>query len=155
MLRGRLLRATAIPVLALNLLGACYRYVPAAGDLIVGGAYRGHLSPEGSTQVARIIGEDVGRFDGRILTVSDTAYLVAMSATLKRNDERATVWTGEQLVIPRTAVNRFELRELDRRRTVRAAALYAVGIAAIGALLFSISGAATQDGTPPAPPTPP
>jgi hypothetical protein len=155
MLRRRLLRATAIPVMALNLFGACYRYVPSSGDLIIGGAYRGHLTPEGSTQVARLVGENVATFDGRILTVSDTAYLVAMSATLKRNDERATVWTGEQLVIPKTAVNRFELRELDRRRTVRAAGLYALGIAAIGAILFSIQGAATQDGSPPPPPPPP
>jgi hypothetical protein len=113
------------------------------------------LSAEGSQQVARLVGENVTRFDGRILVVSDSAYLVAMSATLKQMEERATVWTGEELMIPRTAVNRFERRELDRQRTIRAAGLYALGIAAVGALLFSIQGAATQDGTPPPPPPPP
>ena len=85
------------------------------------------------------MGEDVGRFDGRILTVTDSGYLVAMSATHKRNDDRQTVWTGEQLVVPRDAVSNFELRELDRPRTVRAAALYTLGIAVIGGLVLSIS----------------
>jgi hypothetical protein len=156
MLRGRTLRVTGFPVLALTLFGACYRYVPATpGDLILGGAYRGHLTPEGSQRVARLVGEDVVLFDGRIITVTDTAYLVAMSATLKRTEVRPTVWTGEQLVIPRAAVNRFELRELDRPRTLRAAALYTVGLVAVGALVFSIKGLVSGDGNTTVPPIPP
>ena len=156
MLRGPILRATGVPVLALTLFGACYRYVPASsGDVIAGGQYRGHLTAEGSQRVSRLVGENVERFDGRIVTVTDTAYLVAMSATLKRLDDRQTVWTGEQLLIPRSAVNRFELRQLDRPRTLRAAALYAVGLLAVGALIFTIKGVASQDGSPPPPPPPP
>lgn len=156
MLRSRTLRTAGIPVLALTLFSACYRYVPVTnGELTVGGAYRGHLTPEGSRQVARIVGEDVLRFDGRIVTVLDTAYLVAMSATLKRSEQRPTIWTGEELLIPRSAVNRFELRELDRPRTVRAAALYAAGAFAIGVLLFSIKSLASGEGTTTPPPPPP
>jgi hypothetical protein len=156
MIRGRLLRATAVPVLALNLLGACYRYVPVTtSDLVIGAAYRGHLSAEGSQTIARLLGENVTRFDGRIVTVTDTAVLVAMSATLKRTEQRQTVWTGEQLLIPRAVVSRFELRQLDRPRTMRAVALYAVGIGLLGAIVLSISGFASQDGNPPPPPPPP
>lgn len=156
MFRGRLLRATAVPVLALQLLGACYRYVPVTtSDLVVGAAYRAHLSDEGSMRTARLLGENVTRLDGRIVTVTDTALLIAMSATLKRAEQRQTVWTGEQLMIPRSAVNRFELRQLDRPRTMRAAALYALGIAVVGAIVLSISGVASQDGQPPPPPPPP
>jgi len=155
MLRGRILRVTGYPVLALTLLGACYRYVPVTGDLVVGGAYRGHLTPEGSQHVARLVGENVQLFDGRIVAVTDTAYLVSMSATFKRTEVRPTVWTGEQLVIPRSAVNRFELRELDRPRTVRAAALYTVGLVALGALVFSIRGIVSGDGNTTPPPIPP
>jgi hypothetical protein len=143
-----------MPVLALTLFSACYRYVPAPNtDLIVGGQYRAHLTPQGSAQVARLMGENVGRFDGRILTVSDSGYLVAMSATLKRNDDRSTVWTGEHLIVPRDAVSSFELRELDRPRTVRAAALYTLGALGIGALVFSISGIVS--GSPGGPTGPP
>lgn len=153
MLRGPILRATAIPVLALNLLGACYRYVPMEPtEVEVGGAYRAYLSPEGTQQVARLVGENVERFDGRVVTVLDTAYLVSMSATLKRSDARQTVWTGEQLLIPRSAVNRFERRQLDRPRTVRAAALYSTGLLAVGVLVFSVKGIVS--GSPPGNPAP-
>jgi hypothetical protein len=156
MFRGRSLRIAGFPVLALTLFSSCYRYVPATTtDLVVGSAYRGHLTEEGSRRVAPIVGEDVVGFDGRIVTVTDTAYLVAMSATMKRTDPRPTVWTGEQLVIPRSAVNRFELRELDRPRTMRAAALYTAGIVGIGILVFSIKSIASGSGTVNPPPPPP
>lgn len=143
-------------MLALTLFSACYRYVPATPtDLTVGGAYRGHLTPEGSRQVAPIVGENVERFDGRIISVLDTAYLVAMSATLKRAQVRQTVWSGEQLMIPRSAVNRFELRELDRPRTLRAAALYAGGMLAVGVLVFSVKSLVGGSGSADPPPPPP
>jgi hypothetical protein len=156
MLRGRSLRIAGVPMLALTLFSACYRYVPtSSADLTVGGAYRGHLTSEGSQRVASIVGENVGQFDGRIVTVFDTAYLVAMSATLKRSEQRPTVWTGEQLMIPRSAVNRFELRELDRPKTLRAAALYAGGILVVGVLVFSIKSLASGSGTVNPQPPPP
>ena len=156
MLRGRSLRIVGVPVLALTLFSACYRYVPTSStDLAVGNAYRGHFSPEGSQRVATIVGENVERFDGRIVSVLDTAYLVAMSATLKRAEQRPTIWTGEQLLIPRSAVNRFELRQLDRPKTLRAAALYAGGIVLVGVLVFSIKSLASGEGTVPPPPPPP
>ena len=101
------------------------------------------------------MGENVEQFDGRIVTVLDTAYLVAMSATLKRSEERPTIWTGEQLMIPRSAVNRFELRELDRPRTLRAAALYTGGILVVGLLVFSIKSLASGSGSVNPPPPPP
>lgn len=140
MIRGHVLRLTALPVSAVLLFGACYRYVPTTGDVVVGSAYRGHLSAEGSQRVAPLLGVDVERFDGRFVSVLDTAYLVAMSATVKRGDPRATIWTGEHLVIPRNAVTRIELRELDRPRTVRAAALSAGGMLLLGAVVLSVKG---------------
>jgi hypothetical protein len=156
MLRGRALRITGIPVLVLTLSSACYRYVPVTGtDLVVGTAYRGHLTPEGSQRVAPLVGENVERFDGRIVSVLDTAYLVAISATLKRNNAQQSLWSGEQLLIPRSAVTRFEMRELDRSRTIRAAALYALGIAVVGLAVFSISSLVSGDGTGNPPPPPP
>ena len=155
MLRGPILRATAVPILALQFVGACYRYVPTTGDVVeVGGAYRGHLSQEGSQRVAPLVGENIERFDGRIITVTDTSYLVSMSATQRRGDARQIVWTGERLVIPRSAVNRFETRELDRKRTMRAALLYTVTFVGIGALVFSIKGASGGTGSQPPPPPP-
>lgn len=146
MLRGRVLRAVAIPIAGLTLFTGCYRYVPVTGDLTAGGAYRGHLTPEGSQKVAPLVGANVRVFDGRIVSVLDTAYLVSMSATVKASDPRPTIWMGEQLVIPRSAVNRLELRQLDRPRTVRAALFLSAGIFVIGALVLSIKGLVGGDG---------
>ena len=156
MLHGPILRAIAIPVLALNAFTACYRYVPASTtEIVVGGAYRGHLTAQGSEEVARLVGENVSIFDGRIVTVNDTAYMVAMSATQKRTDPRSVMWAGEMLVIPKSAVNTFELRELDRGRTVRAALLYSLGILVAGGLIFSLGGKVSGTNAEPSPPTPP
>jgi hypothetical protein len=156
MFRGRSLRLTGFPVLALTLFSACYRYVPTTtAEVVPGGAYRGHFTPEGSQQVSRLVGENVEHFDGRIVSILDTAYLVSMSATVKRAEASATIWTGEQLVIPRSAVNRFELRQLDRSRTMRVAALYTIGISLLGLAVFSISSVASGSGSVTPPPPPP
>jgi hypothetical protein len=64
------------------------------------------------------------------------------------------VWSGERLTFPKAAVNKFELRELDRGRTMRAALLYTVGVVAVGALVFSIKGGASGGGGEPPPPPP-
>jgi hypothetical protein len=125
------------------LLGACYRYVPTTGtDLVAGQVYRGHLSPNGTERVARLMGADVGRFDGRVVTATDTALLVAISSTVKRSDPRRMIWSGEQLAIPRDAIATYERRELDGRRTMGAALLGAAAILATGAIWLSIKGKA-------------
>ena len=155
MLRGRSLRIAGVPMLALTLFSACYRYIPATTGPVVGGAYRGHFTAEGSRQVARLVGENVTTFDGRVVTITDTAYLFSMSATFKPSEARSSVWTGEQLFIPRSAVNRFELKELDRPRTMRAALLYSAGMLALGVLVFSVKSLASGSGTVSPPPPPP
>ena len=140
-MRGAALRLTAGPLCAVLLVGACYRYVPATtGDLVLGGVYRGHLTPDGSEQVARLMGRDISVFDGRIVTATDTALLVAMSASVKRADPRRTIWSGEQLFVPRSAVLNFERRELDGRKTFGAFLLSAAGILVTGAIWLSIKG---------------
>ncbi len=137
------LRLAVASIGAVSLLAGCYKYVPMnGGDLILGAAYRGHLTPEGSQRVAPLVGQDVARFDARIVSVLDTAFLVAMGATVRRGDPRQQIWTGEQVLIPRVAVNKFELRELDRPRTIRAAAYYTVGMFAAAYLWFRVRGGA-------------
>ena len=56
-------------------------------------------------------------------------------------------------MIPKSAVDKFELRELDRGRTFKASLFYTLGIGAVGVLLFSIKGGAGGVvGDPPPPP---
>ncbi len=141
MLRPVFLRLTAPPLAAVMLLGACYRYVPATGgELVLGAAYRAHLSPEGTRSVTPLLGPNVGAFDGVILSASDSALEVAMSSTTKRLDPNRILWSGEQVMVPRDAVASFDRREIDRGRTTRAVILSALGLFAIGKLWSTFQG---------------
>jgi hypothetical protein len=102
-----------------------------------------------------LLGRDIEKLDGRILSVSDTSFLFAMGATISRFDPRPTIWSGEQMSIPRSTVELIERRELDRKRTVRAVTLGSVGLLALGGLFISIGGKVSGDNTtPPGPPPP-
>jgi len=67
--------------------------------------------------------------EGRVAAVTDTAYVVSMSATLKpaENGNDRTVWAGEMVSIPRASIASAESRTLDRGRT---ATLFGVGAVA-------------------------
>lgn len=143
----------AIGVLALS---ACYRYVPETSpEPVAGSEYRAHLTSEGSARLRPLLGQDVIRVDGRVLAVNDTAYHVSMGATGVATDPRPVIWSGEQIWIPRSAVERIERRELDRPRTMRAAALYTAGVMLAGSVWLSISGRASERGGNGPGPTPP
>ena len=139
-------RASFVAVGALALC-ACYRYVPeTAPEPVPGSEYRAHLTPEGAARLRPLVGQDVIRVDGRVLAVSDTAYHVSLGATGVTTDPRPVIWSGEQMWIPRSAVERLERRELDRPRTMRAAALYTAGVMLAGSVWLSISGRASAKG---------
>lgn len=150
MLTRTTLRLTAAPLAAVLLLGACYRYVPeTSAALETGAMYRAHLTPEGTQRVAPVLGANIARFDGRLVNVSDSALLVAISATVRRDDPRRTGWSGEQVTVPRSAVLGFDRRELDRKRTIGAAVGWGLGMLVVSALWRSISGRASGgDNTP-------
>lgn len=138
---------TSLLLAALVGVCACYRYVPETSpEPAVGVEYRAHLTPEGSVQLRPFLGQDVVRVDGRLVAVNDTVYEVSMGATTTSHDPRPIIWSGELMRLPKGAVERIERRELDRRRTVRAAALYTAGVVLAGSVWLSISGRATQTG---------
>jgi len=137
-------------------LSACYRYVvESAPQPSVGAEYRAHLTPSGSATLAPYLGREVQSFEGRILSASDTAYFVSVAQTASKLSTRPTIWAGEQMTIPRETILRFERKELDRKRSVRYAALYTAGALLAGSIWFSISGRASASGDPgPGPITP-
>ena len=148
-------RASVLAIAALALSG-CYRYVAeTAPDPVAGSDYRAHLTPEGAARLRPLLGVDVIRVDGRVLAVNDTAFQVAMGATGVTTDPRPVIWSGEQLWIPRSAVERIERRVLDRPRTMRAAALYTAGVMLAGSVWLSISGRSSEKGGGGPGPTPP
>ena len=74
--------------------------------------------------------------DGRLLATEDTAYVVAVTATTNRIGTE-TQWSRERVAVPRSAVSRVHLRELDRGRSWVAAGITTAAILG-GYLVFDL-----------------
>ena len=121
----------------LLLLAGCYRYVPSTRDVLAPGAdVRLSLTPSGTTELVSILGSQTTAVEGRVLSTTDTGYVIAMSGTLKAVSSfpgappSHTVWGGDAVTIPGAAVGGIERRRLDSRRTTLFAVLGAATAAA-------------------------
>jgi hypothetical protein len=148
----RLLAAIALPLLA----GGCYQYVT-IGPSSAAPTYdvRLTLTAAGASSLAPTLGRSTTGVEGRILGVTDSAYRLAVSSTLKPDAEDPTsvtrmVWAGESVSIPRITVAGVEQRSLDHRRTAMAiGAATVLGILAAKLIVHGIgsSGGESGDGT--------
>ena len=139
-----------LPVLLV--LGACYRYVPMpTPQPAVGTEVRSYLTPEGKTSLATTLGRDVSSIDGRVLAEQPNVWRLSVSQT-GTSDSRRVSWMGEPVDIPKSAIDRFQMRVLDRPRTIRTAILAVIGGVAVG---LAIRGITTSDGGAPGPGGPP
>jgi hypothetical protein len=151
---AKLLRTMRVLPLAL-VATACYRYAAATpAALGSGNPVRVELNASGTTRLAPILGQETVAIEGMIVTTNDTSVVMAVSGTRKRNDPALVTWAGENVAVPRAAIQGVELRLLDKRRTT----LVVIGaIAAAIAVKFIVAGidalAGGDDGgiTPPPP----
>ena len=142
--------ALALPVIA----GGCYRYsaiAPAAAEQA--SEVRLNLSHAGSLALVPTLGVSTAAAEGRIVRVTDSAYVLAVSSTLKRTDENPesmtrTVWAGDSVSIPKSAVASVEQRSLDGRRTAVAASVATVlGVLAARLIVHSVGSSGSESGT--------
>ena len=130
----------------------CYRYVPlASGTFAADTEVRFGLTPAGSASLAPVLGRGTVAVEGRVAGVTDTAYVVAMSATLKPTEDGTvstarTVWAGEMVSIPRASVATTESRTLDRGRTAAVFAATSVAAAIIVKLVVHTLGSGGSGG---------
>src|SRR5512138_776030 len=91
------------------LLPACYRYTAdgATASAPAGADARLVLTPAGAATLAPILGRETTAVEGRVMSRSDSAYVVSVSATLKRVQDAGsdsalsrTSWAGESVTIP-------------------------------------------------------
>jgi hypothetical protein len=141
----RLLAAAVL----LSLPSGCYRYVPAEPTVPppAGATVRLYLTPQGMTELAPRLGPSTAAVIGRVGEgdSSDGVVTVVVSET-RKSDGGATVrWIGEHVTIPTAAIARAERRTLDRRRTVLASVLGALGLGAAFAILASTGGGGRGD----------
>jgi hypothetical protein len=130
------------------LLPACYRYIAdgSAVSASPGADARLVLTPAGAASLAPVLGRETAAVEGRVMSRSDSVYVVSVSATLKRvqgaSSDSAlsrTAWAGESVTIPRAAVAETERRSLDSRRTVVAATVFtAAAVAAVRLIVHSV-----------------
>jgi hypothetical protein len=131
---------------------ACYRYVPAVQTPpTTGSEVRAHLTAEGTQTLASVLGADIAALDGRILSDDGGGMRFSVSQTHTRA-QRRTSWTGEPVTVPRNFINKMELRTLDRGRTIRAGAVYAVGGVALGIIFKGLAGSSGSGETKSPPP---
>ena len=146
----RRLAALALPVIA----GGCYRYSAVEPTAAVPASeVRLNLTHAGSLALVSTLGASTAAAEGRIVRVTESAYVLAMSSTLKRTDESPesmtrTVWAGDSVSIPRSAVASVEQRSLDGRRTAVAASVATVlGVLAAKLIVHGIGSSGSESGT--------
>lgn len=125
----RRLREFAGLMMLLACADACYRFTPLSTvEAPVGREVRVDLTDAGAVQLAPLIGERIASVDGRTAQASDTALVMIVSATNSRSG-RTVHWNGEQIVVPRSAISRFQGKQVDKPRSWMLAGVVVLGAA--------------------------
>jgi hypothetical protein len=112
-----------------------------------------NLTPAGSAALVSTLGVSTAAVEGKVVRVTESDYVLTMSSTLKRTDEdpgsmTRTVWAGESVSIPRSAVAGVEQRSLDGRHTAVAASVATVlGVLAAKLIVHGFGSAGSESGT--------
>ena len=146
----RRIAALVLPLFA----GGCYRYSAIEPNAAAPTAdVRLNLTAGGAVALASTLGLSTAAVEGRLVRVTEGDYQLAVSSTLKRTDEdpssmTRTLWAGESVSIPRSAVAGVEQRSLDRRRTTVAASVATVlGVLAAKLIVHGVGSSSSEGGT--------
>jgi hypothetical protein len=144
-------RRSAI-LLSLLLVVGCFRYTPSvAAETSAGDVVRIRLTDAGALRLAAAIGPQAQLVEGRLVSVADTGYVVAVSSVTRSSDS-IIQWAGEPVTIPRDAIAATERRVLDAGRTALTAGVALAAVALTGKWVRGAGGGAgTDTGGPPSP----
>ena len=121
---------TALPIILLST--GCYNDLPLADPSPVAGTQvTAQLTKDGSTELARMLGPDARSVRGRVLATTDDQVVLAVSLVQGKGDEQ-TVWKGEQVSLPRTAVAWLWQRKLSLGRSLLAGGAFLGALIAAG-----------------------
>jgi hypothetical protein len=107
-------------------LAGCYSYRPVVerNALTPTTAVALRVTDAGRVALASRFGEGVRAIEGQLTGVPDSTYQMQVSA-VQYIDGRVDKWSGEQVMVPASAVGVAETRTLSRSRTTLAAVLSA------------------------------
>lgn len=122
-----------VALLATLLAGSgCFHYQPTTLEVRPGAMLRLQLTDSGSAQLMPVLGPHASSVDGRLLALSDSGYRVAVSRVVR--DGSVVTWAGEEVVVPRAAIQATQQRALSGRRTLITAGVALVGVIVTGKL---------------------
>lgn len=122
-LRRRSRWLVALPAL----LAGCYAYVPSAVTPAPGTVLAFELTDRGRVGVADSLGPEVLVVEGTVVSATDSAYVMKVSAVETLRGRRAK-WSGEQVTIRREYVNRVSERRISKQRTALVAGSAAAAV---------------------------
>ena len=134
-------------VLLTTFIAGCHRYEPVTAATVArGSSVAVSLTDYGTANLGRLLGLGVGTVEGSLLTVSDSAYTVAVQLVRQRNGIE-TFWRGEQVAIPRIDVAEIRQRRFSRSKSALATvALIAAAVGAVEAFIGTGDGASPPGG---------
>jgi len=140
--------AIGLTILVTTILASCHRYeAVTAATVVTGSSVAVSLTDYGTANLGRLLGMGVGTVEGNLVTVSDSAYTLAVQLVRQRNGIE-TFWRGEQVAIPRVDVAEIRQRRISRSKSaVAAVALLAAAYGAVEAFIGSGSGSPPPGGS--------
>lgn len=112
-------------------------------DVTPGTLVRLQLTGPGATGLITQLGAGVRTVDGRLVTVTDRGYLVAVSSVMR--DETRVTWADEQVLVPTDAIVAVQHRVLDKGRTAVVVGAVLAGAIITGKLAKGAGGGAGTD----------
>jgi len=136
-------------------LNACYEFVPAQSDVLIPGKPVAlEINDQGRVSLGTVIGPEVRRVSGTLLSQSDQDYQMRVTQLTFLNN-RTSRWSGEQLTVPRQFARTVFEQRLSHGRTM-AATLVSAGLVVGGILVSTLVGrGGTDQGSSKPPPPPP
>lgn len=124
--RGR----TALVLAAVSPLAGCYTTRPVTSAPAPGSTVLLDLTDRARVDLGDRIGPSASRIEGIVQERNDTAYVLRVSSVAYLNGQ-SNKWSGEQLIVPTTAIAQARLREFSRSRTTAIGAGIAAALAAV------------------------
>jgi hypothetical protein len=146
--------ALSAALLLSGVLNGCYEFVPAQTDVMAPGQPIAlEINDQGRVGLGNVIGAEVRRLSGTLVTQSDQEYEMRVTELTFLND-RTSRWSGEEVRVPKQYARTVFEQRLSRGRTVMAT-LISAGLIVGGILTSSLSGRSGSEGGVGKPPPPP
>ncbi len=140
--------AFALGGLALGINGGCYAWQPAPAVIPASQRLRIHLTPDGTSELARYLGPRVSVAEGVLSGVAPDGTLMLGVQSVQTSDGVRQAWTGEgDVSFPAQYVNRVEQSLLNRRKSVLAGGLLGAAVVAVAVAALGTAGANGGEGT--------